>query len=159
MDMKERIAFIKEKFNLENHTEGGYFTEVYTSSDKDDGRAKAGNILFLLAGGELSHFHELDSEEIWFYHEGCGIRITIISERGIERHLLGSDYKNGELPMIIIPKNRPFAAENIDSEGYTFVSCATVPKFDYAGFKLVYKKELRDRYGEAANEVEYLAYD
>ena len=30
MDTKERIAFIKEKFNLENHTEGGYFTEVYT---------------------------------------------------------------------------------------------------------------------------------
>ena len=26
---------------------------------------------------EISHFHESDGDEIWFYGEGCGMRIAV----------------------------------------------------------------------------------
>lgn len=159
MDKNERIDYLKKEFHLEEHPEGGFFTEVYTASDKQDGRSKAGNIFFLLANNQLSHFHEIDCDEIWYYHEGCGMLITVLTDKGIERKLLGMNYEKGESPMVVIPKGYPFAAENLDANGYSFVSCTTIPKFDYSGFKLLTKNELRERYGDIVAEVLYLAFD
>ena len=42
--------------------------------------------------------------------------------------------------MIVIPKNTIFGAENIDTKGYTFISCITVPKFSPKGFEPITKK-------------------
>ena len=39
--------------------------------------------------------------------------------------------------MVVVPKGSIFAAENLDPQGYTFVSCMTTPKFSYDGFILV----------------------
>ena len=60
--------------------------------------------------------------------------------------------------MIVIPKGRIFAAENLKEDGYTFVSCVTAPKFEYSGFRLVSKSELREKYSRFADETDYLAY-
>ena len=34
--------------------------------------------------------------------------------------------------------------ENLNTEGYTFISCVTAPKFKYEGFRLVPREELKD---------------
>ena len=44
--------------------------------------------------------------------------------------------EEGQEPMVIVPKDTIFCAENINSNGYTFISCVTVPKFSSNGLIL-----------------------
>ena len=68
-----RTDILKQTYALEKHPEGGWFSEVYTSRDASDGRPIAGSIYFLLDKGEVSHFHRIDCDELWYFHEGCGL--------------------------------------------------------------------------------------
>ena len=77
-----RADELKRQYGLEKHIEGGWFAEYYTAPFKADGRPLAGSIYFLLDRGEISHFHQIDCDEIWYYHEGCGMKITVLTEAG-----------------------------------------------------------------------------
>jgi len=157
--MSERIEELKKEYDLNKHVEGGSFVKVYTAPFEDMGRAYMGSIYFLLEKDELSHFHKIDCDEIWYYHEGCGMKITAIDEEGKRRELLlGNDLNKGERAMILINKGWIFAAENLDKESFTFVSCVTTPAYTDEGFSLVYKKQIREDYPEIYEEVSYLAY-
>ena len=140
--MNKRAETIKKIYDLEEHVEGGSFSEVYVSPDKQEGRPLAASIYFLLDGEESSHFHQLDCDEIWYYHEGCGMKITVLRDGNREEFLLGKDLENGERVMAVIPKGSIFAAENLNKEGYTLVSCVTVPAFTYEGFRLIDDEEI-----------------
>lgn len=135
---------------MERHPEGGYFAEYYTSGaelGEVNGRRLMGSIYFLLREKDISHFHEIDCDELWYYHGGCGLKIRLIDESGKLTVLrLGMDIKNGEVPMIEIKKGTLFAAENLDKGSYTLVSCATAPKFNYKGFRLVSQDEMQKRF-------------
>ncbi len=133
-----------EKYQLQAHPEGGYFSEVYTAPYMySDTRETGGSIYFLLDQKDISHFHVIDCDEIWYYHEGCGMRITMIDPDGTISYAdLGMNLEKKESAMVVIPKGVIFAAENLDKEGYTFVSCATTPQFQYQGFKLVKESEV-----------------
>lgn len=142
--MKSRTDILKESYRLERHPEGGWFSEVYTAPFEMDGRALAGSIYFLLDAGEKSQFHQIDCEELWFYHEGCGVKITVLHDGKITESLLGPDCERGQRMMAAIPKDAIFSVENLAPDGYTFVSCVTTPKFRYEGFRLVGERELRE---------------
>ena len=43
--------------------------------------------------------------------------------------------------MVVVPKNTIFGAENIDTNGYTFISCITVPKFSSEGYESITKEK------------------
>ena len=136
-------------YDLEQHPEGGWFSEVFTSAEgcerEGDFREFSGSIYFLLSEGDISHFHQIDCEELWYYHEGCGLRMHIVDRQGRYRtEKLGNDFAGGEKPMILLKKGEIFAAENLSTEGYTFISCVTTPKFRYSGFRLVPKEELQN---------------
>lgn len=79
-----------------------------------------------------------------YYHEGCGVRITVL-HNGRRELLLGPDCARGQRAMARIPKDAIFSAENLTADGYTFVSCVTAPKFRYEGFRLVPDSEIRER--------------
>lgn len=153
-----RVEELKEAYNLEGHSEGGWFSEVYTSPEEKDSRHFAGSIYFLLDGAEISHFHQIDCDEIWYYHEGCGMKITVLHDGEKKEYLLGANIHEGEKHMAVIPKGAVFAAENLRKDGFTFVSCVTSPKFMYEGFRLVGKNEIRERFTDIADDVDYLAY-
>ena len=137
------------RLGLEQHPEGGWFKECYqapsTYGTSDDGRVMGGTIYFLLAGEEISHLHVIDCEEIWYYHEGCGVRIYCLSEDGSVTY---QDLGLGEgcQPMVVIPKGVIFGASNLNPDSYTLMSCATMPNFHYEGFRLVAKTELDGKY-------------
>ena len=154
-----RAEELKRAYRLVEHPEGGHFAEVYTAPFETDGRPPAGSIYFLLDAGEISHFHEIDCDEIWYWHEGCGMKITVLTDGGREEILLGLDTGRGERAMAVIPAGSVFAAENLRNDGYTFVSCVTTPQFEYSGFRLVGKDEIRERWPEFAAELEHLAYE
>ncbi len=154
-----RTDGLKKIYKLERHPEGGWFSESYTAPFEHENRSLAGSIYFLLDRDDISHFHQIDCDEVWYYHEGCGLKISSIYEGKLEEHLLGPNYKDGQRAMVIIPKGAVFAAENIDKSSYTFISCITTPKFSYDGFRLVYKKEIKDIYPIASDDVLTLAFE
>lgn len=156
--MKTRSETLIEAYGMEKHVEGGSFTEVYTSAEEKDGRALAGSIYFLLGEGETSCFHEIDCEEIWYYHEGCGMRITALADGERREYLLGGNVQAGERASVVIPRGCLFAAENLESDGFTFVSCITVPKFAHAGYRLIDKSEIKRDYPAYYGELAHLAY-
>ena len=144
--VNSRVEELTEYYKLEKHPEGGSFSESYTTQFENNGRALAGSIYFLLDAGEISHFHQLDCDEIWYFHEGCGLKVTVITHDGAEELLLGSDHTKGELYSVLIPKGAIFGAENLRSDEYTLVSCVTAPKFDYRGFRLVGEDEIKNNF-------------
>lgn len=75
-----RADVLKKEYNLEKHPEGGWFVEVYTAPFEKEGRPLAGSIYFLLDKGEISHFHQIDCDEIWYFHEGCGMKVTMLTD-------------------------------------------------------------------------------
>lgn len=141
--MMERIDELMKAYSLETHPEGGSFAEVWESSECRDGRPLAGSIYFLLKGEEISHLHVIDCDEVWYYHEGCGMEIVCVDPKGrVERIPLGPDPEKGQRMMTAIPAGVIFGARNLDPKGYTFVSCATAPRFTYEGFRLVRSAEM-----------------
>ena len=53
-------------------------------------RALAGSIYYLLGGADISAFHEIDCDELWYYHEGTGMRLYVLKKDGrLVQHLLG----------------------------------------------------------------------
>ena len=145
-----RVREIVKTLKMAAHPEGGWFVEVYTApypyQSMAGVRPLAGSIYFLLNEKDISHFHQLDCEEAWYYHEGCGMRIYLLEEDGsVKQVLLGQDLAKGQRPMVIIPAGKIFAAENIDSGRYTLISCMTTPKFKYQGWRLVGQAELLKR--------------
>ena len=156
--MIERAETLKRFYGLRKHEEGGSFTEVYTSAASRDDRAYMGSIYFLLDEDEISHFHQIDCEEIWYFHEGCGMKITVLKDGRKQEFLLGNDIEKGQKAMIVIEKDSIFASENLDRNGYSFVSCATSPAFTYEGFSLIYRQQIKEGYPDIYEEIEYLAY-
>lgn len=158
MTIQERIERIKSAYRLSPHPEGGWFAEVYTAPFAQAGRALAGSIFFLLEKDEISHFHQIDCDEIWYYHEGCGLRITVLMNGEKEELLLGPDTDGGQRVMAVIPAGAVFAAENLYTTGYTFLSCATTPAFTYEGFRLIDHGELAERFPKFSEETGRLAF-
>ena len=86
------------------------------------------------------------------------MKITVLTEVGKEEYFLGKNAERDERAMVVIPEGIIFGAENLEDDGYTFVSCVTIPQFRYEGFRLVGKEEIRERYPDIADEIEHLAY-
>ena len=148
-----RAEELKQIYNLQGHEEGGYFAEVYTAPYEWAGRSTAGSIYFLLDRKNISHFHQLDCDEVWYFHEGGGVKITALENGNKVEYFLGAG--ENQVPMVVIKAGTIFAAENIDKNSYTLISCMTTPRFRYEGFRLVSKDELRKIY--PSEKILYLA--
>ena len=150
---------LKQTYSLERHSEGGFFAEMYTSPFVSDGRATAGSIYFLLEGDDVSHFHQLDCDEIWYYHAGCGMKIISLRDGFVEEILLGVDPKLNQRPMVVVPAGTILAAENLDKTSWTLISCMTTPRFKHEGFRPVPRRELESLYPALPAEILRLAYE
>ena len=140
-----------EKLGLEPHVEGGYYKEIYRSPLKTGERSLSTTIYFLLKGEQLSRFHQLTADEIWFFHYGEPIIIYEINEKGSLRiQKLGLNIEEGEIPSLLIPAGTIFASEMINKNAFALMSCMVSPGFEFADFKLFSKKELLDLFPQHA---------
>ncbi|MCR5664691.1 MAG: cupin domain-containing protein [Oscillospiraceae bacterium] len=156
--MSQRADELKKAYGLEPHVEGGAFAEAYTAPFEHGGRPIAGCIYYLLDEGELSRFHQIDCDELWYFHEGCGMKITALRGGEKREYLLGGDVRAGERASVRVPEGWIFAAENLKEDGFSFVSCVTAPKFSEAAYRLVCKAEIKEQYPRFYDELEHLAY-
>lgn len=151
-----RVQEIMQKFRLSGNPRSGAYSWVYTSptwTAEAISRPAAGSSYFLLAGSENLRFQSFDCDEIWYFHEGCGMRLTVLGADGTLRTFeLGVG--GAAMPMVLIPKGQIFAAENVDSAGYSFISCMTIPALETAGIRVWQREELLARYPQAKEAIE-----
>ncbi|RYY48037.1 MAG: cupin domain-containing protein [Chitinophagaceae bacterium] len=132
-----------DQLGLEPHVEGGYYKEMYRSPIRTGDRSLSTTIYFLLEKEQLSRFHQLTADEIWFFHYGSAIIIYSIDEAGtLTTQKLGMDMEAGEQPSLLIPAGTIFASEMADKNSFALMSCMVSPGFEFNDFKLFSKKEL-----------------
>ena len=121
------------RLNLAPHPEGGHYRQTWAATN--DGRPTGTCIYFLLKGGERSHWHRVDATEIWLWHAGAPLVLSLsATEAGpAGDHLLTPDLTQGE-PQIIVPEDHWQSAR--PTGDYTLVSCTVSPGFRFDGFTL-----------------------
>ncbi|WAT19372.1 cupin domain-containing protein [Aurantiacibacter sp. MUD11] len=127
------------RLGLEQHPEGGWFRETWRAEAAAGERASGTLIYFLLEAGQKSHWHTVDAAEIWLWHGGNPLQLSISdpANPAVEHHRLGPDVAGGDLPHYVIRPGDWQAAEPLPGEhDYTLVSCVVSPGFDFAGFTL-----------------------
>ncbi|MBU3181701.1 cupin domain-containing protein [Clostridium psychrophilum] len=145
-----------DTLNMEPHPEGGFYKSSFDSCEnissnelktKFEGeRILWTSIYFLLRDGEISSFHRLKSDEMWYYHAGSPLSIYMISPNGeLTTKQLGLNIKNGEVPQFLVPKNYLFGSA-MNSSGYSLVGCMVSPGFDFKDFEIFERAALLNKY-------------
>ena len=119
------------RLNLAPHPEGGHYRQTWVADN--DGRPTGTCIYFLLAKGESSRWHKVDATEIWLYHAGAPLVLSMAATDAgpATDHILTPDLNEGE-PQLIVPENHWQAAASTGD--YTLVSCTVSPGFSFDGF-------------------------
>ncbi len=152
-----------EKLELLPHPEGGYYKEVYRSTEevvaellplqRTGVRSINTAIYYLLEKENFSAFHRIKSDEIWHFYDGEPIVIYVLDKNGkLEELLLDKDN-----PMQIVPKNTWFAAELKDKNSFALLGCTVAPGFDFKDFEMGEKSQLIKAYPEHKECIERLA--
>ncbi|MEO9210362.1 MAG: cupin domain-containing protein [Ginsengibacter sp.] len=159
MNTQSRIKYLIETLQLKKHPEGGYYSEVYRSQENistDFGmRNGCTSIYFLLPSNEVSKFHQINSDELWFHHEGSPLIIDLLNENGHEILQLGT-VSDSFLPQQLVKRKTIFGARVLNENDYSLVSCVVSPGFDFADFKLFSREELIELYPNESAIIDQL---
>lgn len=137
-----------KQYRMIPHEENGFYLERHYEA-KEKGRPASGSIYYYIGAKEVSQFHVIDCDEYWSYNAGEPVEIWQITPEGkLYKNLLGIGL--GLEPLVHIPAGNMFAAKHFENavDG-TFVTCITVPRFKYEGWRLVPKKEVLETCPEA----------
>jgi predicted cupin superfamily sugar epimerase len=148
-----------QSLGLLPHPEGGFYKETYRSELALDGidRQLLTSIYFLLTSANVSKFHRIKSDELWYFHAGSPLIVHTLNERGHQQHHLGLDLSKGQQPFLWIPKDTIFGSTVQENDGFSLVSCAVAPGFDFRDFELFERSELLRAYPEHKEIVERLS--
>ncbi|HXL90220.1 MAG TPA: cupin domain-containing protein [Streptosporangiaceae bacterium] len=134
-----------QALNMVPHPEGGWFTETWRASATftppgyPGERSAATAILFLLPPDEASRWHVVSSDELWFWHSGGPLALTLggTGDRPQDQRtvILGPDLTEGQIPQALVPGQTWQSAR--PQSGETLVSCVVSPGFDFADFRIL----------------------
>jgi predicted cupin superfamily sugar epimerase len=129
------IAMLK----LKPHPEGGHYRETFRDKKAANKRAHSTAIYFLLRRGEVSRAHRIDAAEVWHWHAGAPLELTIVDAKGKRnRLLLGNVLAKKQTPQIVVPAFVWQSARTLGA--YTLVGCTVAPGFEFAKFELAAKR-------------------
>lgn len=140
--MHPRAAALVRTLGLAPHPEGGWYGEIHRSATvvtPDDGRGERRAltvIYFLLADGQVSQWHRVASDEVWHYHEGDRLELSVASAPGaedLETHVLGPVDAGGQ-PVRVVRAGQWQTAGSTGA--FTFVSCSVGPGFEFVDFEM-----------------------
>lgn len=136
-----------DHYSLQPHPEGGWYKQTYKSAEliahaslpprfKGD-RAFSTAIYFMLAAGDFSAFHRIQSDECWHFYAGDPLEVFIITHKGdLEIITLGNDISKGQLFQYVVPAGCWFASRPAKNSPFSFVGCTVAPGFDFADFEM-----------------------
>lgn len=150
--MTGKLTYI-DALALKPHPEGGWYRQTAHSDEQffdntsQDARYHYTSIYFLLDSTNPSHFHQLNHDELWFYHDGAAITIHCIAPDGNYYHVtVGPDVLNDERLQFTVPRGTLFAAEVTTPNAFCLVSCVVAPGFDFRDFTMPAKADLLREY-------------
>lgn len=161
MENQNRIDFLVESLNLLPHPEGGFYKETYRSEVgiKTEHRERnlCTSIFFLLTSENVSRFHRIKSDELWFFHEGSPLTVHTLSENGYKSLSLGLPDSNPDLlPQQLVKANTIFGSTVDKQDSYSLVSCVVAPGFDFRDFELFEAKDLLPHFPQSAEIIRRL---
>ena len=120
--------------NMAPHPEGGHYAETYRAGG--DERAVLTAIYYLLEVDQVSAWHRVDAEEVWLWHAGGPLALTLSPPdgKGASSITLGPDLRAGQRPQAVVPAHHWQTAETLGH--WTLVSCVVAPGFEFSGFTL-----------------------
>jgi predicted cupin superfamily sugar epimerase len=162
-----KVEELVRKLQLTEHPEGGYFGEIYRSTEEIDAghfsdryigkRNLATSIYYLLGGNDFSAFHKLATDEIWHFYLGSPMLIhELTHESGMITTVLGTDFMLDQNPQYVVRSGQWFAAEPMDKKGYSLVGCTMAPGFDFQDFEMADQKSLTEEFAEYEQEIKRL---
>ena len=168
--MKQDAMYYVSKLGLEPHPEGGYYKQTFVSNEQVtdeelsvtyDGKRKLyTSIYFLLTSTDVSHFHRLKSDELWYYHAGSSLTVHILHENGTYEEIkLGLNLEQGEVPQALVPKNSIFGSSVMEDDAFSLVGCMVSPGFEFQDFEMFTQAELLSKYPEQKEIIMKLAYE
>jgi uncharacterized protein len=138
-----------DQLGLLPHPEGGFFKETYRSAGKIGDRNLMTAIYFLITSNNISRFHRIKSDEIWYFHDGSPLSVhTLDKENGHQIHKVGLDLLKGENPQFLVPSNTIFGSSLDEENTFSLVSCTVAPGFDFADFELFNTQDLLKEFPE-----------
>jgi len=133
--------------DLKPHPEGGHFREIFRDvalvfppAPAEEGaaaRAASTAIYFLLGRGERSHWHRVDTVEIWHWYAGAPLKLEIARGRTSGNRDPGQRARRRRAPAGGVPAHAWQAAQSLGD--WTLVGCTVAPAFDFAKFELAPK--------------------
>lgn len=126
---------LADHLSLQPHPEGGWYRETWRA-DAADGQRPAGTMIqYLLRAGERSHWHRVDSAEIWHHYAGAPLELsTSATGDDIDVRVLGSDLLAEERPQLVVDPGAWQSARTLGE--WTLVGCTVSPGFEFEHFEL-----------------------
>lgn len=165
--MRKTAEYWIKYLDLEPHPEGGFFCEIYRSEesvqksalperytgDRDFGTS----IYFLLRSQDVSHFHRLQSDEIWHFYAGSSLTIHLLnSDDEYTTQSLGAVPEKSEQLQFVVPKGVWFGATVNEPDSYSLVGCTMAPGFNFVDFELGEREELIQQFPQHRGIIERL---
>ncbi|MFC4775919.1 cupin domain-containing protein [Paenibacillus sp. GCM10023252] len=143
-----------EALGLKPHIEGGWYREIWKASFEipqevlgapySGNRYAASSIYFLLHPEEFSDWHTVHSDELWLWHSGSPLLLTLGGTEenpGVRQEIvIGPDVLGGQQPQGLVPAGEWQMAKPLGDEP-VLVSCIVAPGFHYDDFRLIEKKQ------------------
>ena len=156
--IENKAGYWLAKLGLKPHPEGGHYKEVYRSDNEvsvaksSSKKSAVTSIYYLLEKSDFSSFHRISSDEIWYFHRGEAVIIHTLES---DMKLTSVELSDGQSGVFshVVKAGKWFSAELKEKKGFALVSCAVAPGFEFEGFELAEKKELRS---EFPNHVEII---
>jgi predicted cupin superfamily sugar epimerase len=120
--------------DLAPHPEGGFYKETFRDPREIDERSVGTAIYYLLPAGQVSQWHRVDAGEIWHWHAGAPLELSLDDGARRTTLRLGSDLLAGERPQGIVPAGVWQSAKSLGA--WTLVGCTVSPGFEFAHFEL-----------------------
>ena len=158
-----------EKYRMQKHPEGGYFTETYRSAEnisKDalpsrfsGDRSFSTGIYFLLENHHFSALHRIQADEMWHFYAGGPLNVYVIHIDGrLEIIQLGANPDNGEVFHAVVPAGTWFGSKPASESTYSLVGCTVAPGFDFADFELAEQADLLTTYPQHEQVIRLLTH-
>lgn len=147
--MNRKAKKIIDALGLVRHVEGGWYRFVLSGgpviphaalpANYSGDRESVSSIYYLLEGPDVSAWHKLHSDEIWAWHSGGSLKMTLGgegSEPVVDKELfLGPRLAKGESYQIVAPA-RNWQTTRIINGSYALVSCLVSPAYHNDDFIL-----------------------
>ena len=151
--MKDAAEIVRA-LGMQRHPEGGWYVEIHRSRVRvsQPPRAAMTSIYYLLERGQRSHWHRVDADELWAWHAGAPMELSVAAaadpsadhhpaadadagtSRAVTVHRLGMNLDAGERPQAVVPAHAWQSAQPLGA--WSLIGCVVAPGFEFAHFEL-----------------------